>query len=427
MPTPFFADLVRELCQQGGTGPLTPTGALPGHRRFADIVPVGTPFHYAILGIAQPAQWEVGLGRIDGSGRLLRDSVAASSHDGEAVDFAPGLKTIALTVGAQWFAAEAATKDALESEMLALSGAMAAKQPLSTTHAPVATGAAGDVLTVRRGSGWVNIPLSTLAFRDADGRHMLDGALGAQSGSAAAPAIGFAGDADTGLFRPDGDAIGLATGGGERVRITPAGRVGIGTTAPAEKLQVNGNVLVGTGQGYQLVNENYGLGGRGLNGLEVHCADGDRIRFGHRSGATFICEAFIGQWLVARAMEEELPLCARGVLLGMRPVVGVDEVILLSPAGAETVLGASEYHLAIGRDGTARLTIPAPGDAVRVRIAYRAGMAEGANGVPEAIRQGIVRMIQHLHDARDGTGEAPPAMIAALWQPWRRMSLGSGR
>src|SRR3546814_3342888 len=50
-----------------------------------------------------------------------------------------------------------------------------------------------------------------------------------------------------------------------------------------------------------------------------------------------------------------------------------------------------------------------PGGAARVRVAYRAGMAEGANGVPEAIRQGIVRMTQHLHDARDGTGAGPPA------------------
>ena len=33
---------------------------------------------------------------------------------------------------------------------------------------------------------------------------------------------------------------------------------------------------------------------------------------------------------------------------------------------------------------------------------YRAGIAAEANGIPEAIRQGIVRMTQHLHDARDG-------------------------
>ena len=29
MPTPFFADLVRELCRDGDTGALMPTGAVP--------------------------------------------------------------------------------------------------------------------------------------------------------------------------------------------------------------------------------------------------------------------------------------------------------------------------------------------------------------------------------------------------------------
>ena len=46
MPTPFFADLVREIAQEGGTGPLMPTGAVPGHRRFADAVPADTGFYY---------------------------------------------------------------------------------------------------------------------------------------------------------------------------------------------------------------------------------------------------------------------------------------------------------------------------------------------------------------------------------------------
>src|SRR3546814_5052735 len=46
------------LAQEGGTGPLTPTGAVPGHRRFADAVPPGLSFHYAVAGIARPEQWE---------------------------------------------------------------------------------------------------------------------------------------------------------------------------------------------------------------------------------------------------------------------------------------------------------------------------------------------------------------------------------
>lgn len=169
MPTPFFADLVRELCHEGGTGPLTPTGAVPGHRRFAGAVPVDTEFHYAIAGIAQPGEWEVGTGRLDAAGRLVREAVAASSDDGGRVDFAPGLKTLALTVGAGWFAAHDAAVAALDAADDDLAVAIAAKQPLSTAHPAATTGADDDLMTVRRGAGWVNIPLAALVRRGADG------------------------------------------------------------------------------------------------------------------------------------------------------------------------------------------------------------------------------------------------------------------
>ncbi|QCB56084.1 hypothetical protein E5675_17690 [Sphingopyxis sp. PAMC25046] len=247
MPTPFFADLVRELAQDGGTGPLTPTGAVPGHRRFADAVPPGASFHYAVAGIARPEQWEVGTGRIDVDGRLLRETVAASSAGGATVDFATGLKTIALTVGAGWFAASdtqaatlAAGVTAVGGELAGLADAVEAKQPLSTTHASAGAGDATDAVTVRRGAGWVNIPLSALAFRDGDGRYALDGALAARNGSALAPSIGFAGDGGTGLWQPASNILGFATNGAERARITGSGNFGIGASAPAALLHVRG-------------------------------------------------------------------------------------------------------------------------------------------------------------------------------------------
>lgn len=234
MPTLFFADLVRELCQEGGTGPLTPTGAVPGHRRFAGNVPIDTPFHYAIAGVVHEGQWETGLGRIDTSGRLVRDTVAASSNGGALVDFAPGLKTIALTVGAGWFAASAAATDAQAT-------ALATKQPLSTTHDMVTTGAAGDLATVRRGGGWVNIPLSALTYRDAAGAYPLGGALLAANGGAAAPAISFASDPDCGIFRPAADAMSFATAGAERMRVDASGNLAVGTGTGLARLHVAGS------------------------------------------------------------------------------------------------------------------------------------------------------------------------------------------
>lgn len=144
--------------------------------------------------------------------------------------------------------------------------------------------------------------------------------------------------------------------------------------------------------------------------------------------ATDLCEAFIGQWLIVRAGEEIAELRAGAARLSARPVAAVDGVTLILPdGGGEAVLGDADYRVTIARDGTAHVAVHDTQGARTARIACRAGLAPNANGVPEAIRQGIVRMVQHLHEARDAADAAPPAAVAALWRPWRRLTLGSGR
>jgi len=46
------------------------------------------------------------------------------------------------------------------------------------------------------------------------------------------------------LYERNGKHIRFGTGGGERMRITSAGDIGIGTTSPGEKLHVSGNIMI---------------------------------------------------------------------------------------------------------------------------------------------------------------------------------------
>ncbi len=135
MPTLFFADLVRERSTATGASALALEGALPGHRRFADAVPPAARFHYSIAGVTHADQWEVGEGRLDAAGALIR-TPHASSNNGAPVDLLPGLKTIALTVAAPWFTAREAQGGAVAiGDIAGLDAALAGKQPLGNYQA----------------------------------------------------------------------------------------------------------------------------------------------------------------------------------------------------------------------------------------------------------------------------------------------------
>jgi len=58
-------------------------------------------------------------------------------------------------------------------------------------------------------------------------------------GAVATPSYTFTGDLNTGMWSPAPDTIAFSGGGAEAMRITSAGNVGIGTTAPAVKLEVS--------------------------------------------------------------------------------------------------------------------------------------------------------------------------------------------
>jgi hypothetical protein len=63
-------------------------------------------------------------------------------------------------------------------------------------------------------------------------------------GAVGTPSYTFVGDLNSGMWSPAVDTLAFSTNGAERMRVTSAGDVGIGTSAPAERLHVSGNLLV---------------------------------------------------------------------------------------------------------------------------------------------------------------------------------------
>jgi hypothetical protein len=93
-----------------------------------------------------------------------------------------------------------------------------------------------------------------------------------QAGTAGAPAITTTGDTNTGIFFPAADTVAASVGGTEGLRLTSTG-LGVGTTSPADKLDVaitaaapsNSNFLgitVGPTSGSTAVGEGVGIGFR---------------------------------------------------------------------------------------------------------------------------------------------------------------------
>jgi hypothetical protein len=135
----FFADLVREASWGTGTGDLALGGAVAGHRRFADAVPPGARFHYCIAGVTHSGEWEVGEGELGSGGTLLRSPIVSSAGEGEAAHFSAGLKSVALTVAAEWFSSAGGGGASEMGDVAGLEEALAAKAAAVHGHG------AGDV------------------------------------------------------------------------------------------------------------------------------------------------------------------------------------------------------------------------------------------------------------------------------------------
>ncbi|WP_395329957.1 hypothetical protein WBP06_16605 [Novosphingobium sp. BL-8H] len=147
------------------------------------------------------------------------------------------------------------------------------------------------------------------------------------------------------------------------------------------------------------------------------------------ASALDIFEAFTGQMPFTADCEEVVAAHAGWNPLSTRPVQAITTLSAIAADGTRAALPAGAYEVDLGADGSGRVRLPlsvlTPAGATRVAVRFTAGLAPDWDGLPDALRHGMIRLAAHQHRAREGDGASPlpPASVCALWRPWRRMRL----
>lgn len=96
-----LADRVQELTTTNGLVGFTLTGAVQNFQSFSTGVGVGnTCYYFAAQSDASLNQWEVGVGTLSDASTLQRTTILSSSTGGSKIDFAAGVKIVAVTLPA---------------------------------------------------------------------------------------------------------------------------------------------------------------------------------------------------------------------------------------------------------------------------------------------------------------------------------------
>jgi uncharacterized phiE125 gp8 family phage protein len=140
--------------------------------------------------------------------------------------------------------------------------------------------------------------------------------------------------------------------------------------------------------------------------------------------ASALCEAFLGQAVIARSFATDVPASCKWQRIEPAPVQSILSVEAVDVNGVLTSVPSANYAIDIDATGDGWVRVIDSAGATRVRVSGTAGLAQDENGVPEPIRQGVLRLVAHLFTARDGDGGEPPAAVTALWRPYRRTRLG---
>lgn len=157
--------------------------------------------------------------------------------------------------------------------------------------------------------------------------------------------------------------------------------------------------------------------------VRIETGEEEALVAGLIRSATALCESFVNQVLIARPFTEVVAADNRWQRLCSSPVRAISSVETLDSAGQRLALPVDSYAIDIDAEGNGWVRVTSAPGAKRLVVTGTAGLADEPNGVPEPLRQGIVRLVAHLFANRDGGGGAPPAAVTALWRPFRKVRL----
>ncbi len=138
-----------------------------------------------------------------------------------------------------------------------------------------------------------------------------------------------------------------------------------------------------------------------------------------------LCESFTGTMPLNADCEEVLPVTGGWQALATQPVLAITAIEAILADGTRSALPITAWSAELDADGSGRVRVASPGNATRLAVRFSAGLAPGWPTLPEALRHGVMRLAAYQHRQRDndGAGPLPPAAVAALWRPWRRVRL----
>lgn len=138
------------------------------------------------------------------------------------------------------------------------------------------------------------------------------------------------------------------------------------------------------------------------------------------------CEHFTGTMPLQQDCEEMLGISAEWQALAARPVQAIAGIDGLPAEGARFALPVSSYAVDLGADGTGSVRVSNPGSAGRIMVRFTAGLAASWTSLPDGLRHGVLRLAAFQYRSREDSAAPeplPPAAVAALWRPWRRLRL----